>query len=181
MKISITAATLISITLCFVIAGCPQAKSGTKISDTQLKVEFENLTPIKLTDQLSIELDKTGFYPWSAGKGLLLSSPNIHEYVRYEINVGDDKPRNILFYGFRNKEYARFRMAVNDRPTGRVIDFYGSRGRAVDAFDIGTFTPKDGKLVITFVCVGKSHKAYGDDFGAAFDYLLLTTVPDNEQ
>lgn len=175
MKISSPIFTVAAICFCFVLTGCPQQISGPyKISGDTCKVEFEDLTPYDKTDQLTIILDKSKEFPWSGGEGLVFSSTKNIEYVMYEIEVDDETPRNVKVFGFKNKDFGRYRMAINDRPTGKLIDFYGRKGQKVENFDLGTFPPKNGKIKITYALVGHNRKAQGQKFGAAFDYMIIT-------
>lgn len=182
MKITNALILSICISLLAAIAGCPQQKSGPyRISGDVSKVEFEDLNPYKVSPSLVIEPDKSDKYPWSGGKGLILSSPKNNEYVMYQIFVDDDTPRNIKFYGFKNSDYGRYRIAINDRPTGKLIEFNGYKGSVVDGFDFGTFAPKNGVIKVIFALVGSKIKYKGANFGAAFDYMVLTKVPSEQQ
>ena len=175
MKITSKLATLAAISFCILLAGCPQQSSGPyKITNTQTKIEFEDITPSSQSSKLNIELDETTSYPWSEGKGLLFSSPKAVEYVIYQLAIDDDASYSIKFYGFKNRQYGRYRIAVNDKPTGKLIDFFGHRGQKIDGYDIGTYKAEKGIIKIAFALAGAHPRAQEPKYGAAFDYMTVT-------
>jgi hypothetical protein len=181
MKTSSSIAILLAVSFCVLLTGCQQTTSGEyKISGEISKVEFEDLKILDSTPGLEIVTDKNKIYPWSDGKGILLSAPKEYEYVMYQVAVDDDTPRNVKIYGFKNPEYGRYRMAINDHATGKLIDFYGRRGERIEGFDLGTFRVIDGKIKVTFALVGTSAKSIGKRYGAAIDYMVITKDTDSK-
>jgi hypothetical protein len=164
--------TAITICICIAMIGCPQEKKGNaNLTD---KIEFDKLTPIDKSTKLEISVDKTASMNWSGAKGVIVSASKNHQYLIYEIPAEDDQARTFTFYGVRRKEFGRYRSSINNRATGRTIEFYGIKGSTTGPMELGTHKPKDGKFAISFVVVGSNTKSRGDKFGAGFDYLVLS-------
>ena len=157
------------------ILGCPQQKVAQSVNPDG-KVEFENLTPTVQTKAITSAVDDTESNAWSGGKGIILSSTKNNEYIAYEIPVDDGIARNVVFQGLKSPEFGRYRIAINERPTGKTIEFYGSKGIKTGHIDLGTFEPKNDKIRIVFALVGSNPKSRGQRFGAGLDYMLITKV-----
>lgn len=165
--------TSLLVCICIAAAGCPQQKSGAAAIDKDGKVRFDKILPVEQSVDITVTLDKSKLYNWSNGKGTILSAERKHQHVRYEVFVGDDEPRTVTFYGVRDMHFGRYRSAINEKPTGRTVDFYGPKGTKTTPVVLGTFKPEDGKLSIIFICIGTNRKATGEKYGAGFDYMLI--------
>lgn len=162
------------ICICITSAGCLKENETEGVIGKNGKVFFDKLTPVEKSAHMTWTFDKSKLYNWSTGKGTILSTTKTHEYVRYEVLVGDDEPRTIAFYGVQDGHFGRYRSAVNDKATGRMVEFYGKKGARTKPVVLGTFKPKDGKLSIVLVCVGANQKSTGERYGAGLDYMLIT-------
>ena len=166
--------TSLMVCICIAAAGCPQQKDTAATIGKNGKVVFNKILPIEKSAYITATIDKSKSYKWSTGKGTILSTEKTNQYVRYEVLVGDDEPRTITFYGVQDSHFCRYRSAVNEKATGKMVEFYGRKGARTTPVVLGTFKPKDGKLSIVFVCVGANPKSTGEKYGAGLDYILIT-------
>ena len=164
--------TAVTICICIAITGCAPEKSGS--GNLLGKIEFEELAPVNKSGKLELTLDKTASMNWSGGKGVIILPTKNHQFFIYEIPAVDDEPRTFTFHGIRGKEFGRYRSAINKKHTGKTVEFYGAKGSKVGPIDMGTYKPKDGKFIVSFVVVGSNPKSTGGKYGAGFDYLVLS-------
>jgi hypothetical protein len=167
--------TAMTICICIAMTGCTQEKNGKeKLIDKSRKIEFDKLTPVDKSAKLEISVDKTASMNWSGGKGVITLPTKSHQFLIYEIPAVDDEPRTFTFHGIRSEEFGRYRSAINKRPTGRTVEFYGTKGSSTGPIELGTHKPKDGKFTVSFVVVGSNSLSIGNRYGAGFDYIVLS-------
>jgi hypothetical protein len=114
---------------------------------------------------------------WSGEKQLFVQAKKIGDFVLLEIPAPDNAPVKVQVYATRSWDYGVVRFSVGGAQAGADTDFFNARDHAVEAtgpIDLGTVTPKDGKILLRAEVVGSNPKAEGSKTYFGLDCVVLT-------
>ena len=110
---------------------------------------------------------------WSGGKQVCVQSTKVGDFVEFAIPVADNKPHKLILHATRSYDYGVVRFTVNGQAAGKEIDLYHAEASLAEPIDLGTFQPKDGKLLLRAELTGANAAARSPRFYCGFDCVEL--------
>lgn len=110
---------------------------------------------------------------WSGGKQLFVQAETKGDYVELEIPANDNAPRKVILYGTKSYDYAILRFRIDGQPAGEDFDAYSAESVASGPIELGTFTPKDDKLILRVEIAGSNPAARGSGKYFGLDCVVL--------
>jgi hypothetical protein len=137
-------------------------------------IECETL-PATLSPDTDSEVQTTGVtqVPFSGGQQLLVKAAKVGDFAELEIAVADDKPRKVTFYGTRSYDYGIVRFTINGEPAGKDFDGYQNAAHPSGPVKLGTFNPKNGKMILRAEVVGTNPASRGNRYDFGLDCVVL--------
>ena len=138
-------------------------------------IECETLPVAAKSPGLRVETQNAGLNEgqWSSGKQLFVQAAKPGDFVELEIPVGDDQPRRVTLYGTQSFDYGVIRCSLNGQPAGSDYDACHATAVVSGPIDLGTGTPKDGKLRLRVEVVGANPAAKGARYFFGLDCVVL--------
>ncbi len=126
------------------------------------------------------DMREFGKRKWSAEGQLWVQGKEDGAFVELEIPAGagpeGKKPVKVVVYATKSWDYGIVRFSVNGMPGKDEDLFSGSHGAAIPSgpIDLGTFEPRDGKLILRAEVVGANEKAESTKAFFGLDCVVLT-------
>lgn len=138
-------------------------------------VEFETLPITGKSLNLPAEVQGGGLHQgqWSGGEQLFVRAEKVGDYVELPIPVADNRPRKVTLYGTKAADYGILRFSINGQPAGPDYDAYNPDPIASGPIELGTFTPKDGVLILRVEIVGTNPASTGARYYFGLDCVTL--------
>ncbi len=139
-------------------------------------IEFETLTPVAKSPSLRVEKQNMAGFPggkWSRAEHLLGRSEAIGNYIEFEFDNLEASRYQMTAYTTLARNYGIISFAVNGK-TAKVFDGYSIEVRNSGPVNIGTFTPKDGKITLRVETKGSNRSSQGEKYYFGLDCIQLT-------
>jgi hypothetical protein len=101
----------------------------------------------------------------SGNKELFVGVTKPGDFVELEIPVPDGQPHKVTLYVTERFNYGIMHFTINSQPAGKDFDSYNNEARDSGPIELGTFTPKDGKMYLRVTSVGANPASAGNYFG----------------
>jgi hypothetical protein len=149
-------------------------------------LECENLKVLAKssgTEVLTQDMRAFARGKWSNEQHLWVQGKAKGDFVEIEIPTGNGpeglKPVQLTLYATRSWDYGILRFSVNGTVVGKDIDlFSGGQGKCLPSgpVDLGTVTPKDGRLILRAEVVGANEKSLATKSYFGLDCVVLKPV-----
>jgi hypothetical protein len=138
-------------------------------------IECETLPVAAKSPSLRIEAQGAGLSEgqWSGSQQLFVQATKVGDFVELPIPVGDEKRRKVTLYATQSYDYGIIRCSLNGQPAGNDYDAYHASAVASGPIELGTFAPKDGKLLLRVEVVGTNPATTGARFFFGLDCVVL--------
>ena len=138
-------------------------------------IECETMTIIEKAPGLRAESQDAGLHSgqWSGSQQLFVQATKTGDFVELQIPVADNQVRKITLYGTKAADYGIVRFSVNGAVAGNDYDAYHSEATTSGPIELGSFQPKDGKLLLRIEVVGTNPASKGARYFFGFDCAVL--------
>jgi hypothetical protein len=110
---------------------------------------------------------------WSGGNQLFVQATRVGDFVELAVPAVGARPRKVTIYGTKSMDYGILRFTINGQPAGKDYDAYAPEAVASGPIELGTFQPKDGKLLLRVEVVGSNPAAMGPRCFFGLDCVVL--------
>jgi hypothetical protein len=160
------------------IVAVPPPPPPFKIADA---IECESLKIAAKSEGTTVG-PQGGFGPglWSGENHLWIQGTGPGAFVEIEIPTPGDAPVGVSIYATRSWDYGIVRFSVDGKQVGADLDLYNAGARAVEStgpVDLGTITPKNGRIVLRAEVVGGNPKSEGTKSFFGLDCVVLKPAP----
>ena len=148
---------------------------GPKVLKIAGAIECETMAIAARSPNLQISVQDSGLHEgeWSAGEQLFVQAARVGDYVELAIPVVDGKPRKVTIYATKAPDYGILKLSINGQPAGNDFDGYNTEAIASGPIELGTFEPKDGKLLLRVEVTGANPAARGARYYFGLDCIVL--------
>ena len=110
---------------------------------------------------------------WSGGQQRFVQATKAGDFLLLQVPVGDERPRKVTLYATKSYDYGIVRFSINGQAAGNDFDGYYARAVASGPIELGTFAPKDGKLLLRAEVVGTNPASNGARYFFGLDCIVL--------
>ena len=138
-------------------------------------LECESLPIVARSPGLPTEIQGGGLREgmWSGGQQLFVRASKTGDYLELSIPDKAAGKRKVTLYGTKAPDYGILKFRINGQPAGPPYDAYHSVAIASGPIELGTFEPKDGKLLLRVEVVGANRAAIGSRYFFGLDCVTL--------
>ncbi len=138
-------------------------------------LECESLPIVARSPGLPTEIQGGGLREgmWSGGQQLFVRASKTGDYLELSIPDKAAGKRKVTLYGTKAPDYGILKFSINGQPAGPPYDAYHSVAIASGPIELGTFEPKDGKLLLRVEVVGANRAAIGSRYFFGLDCVTL--------
>lgn len=138
-------------------------------------LECETMPIVAKSSDLRVGTQDAGLKEglWSGGKQLFVQATRVGDFIELAVPAAGPQPRKMTIYGTKSYDYGIMRFAINGQPAGREYDAYAPEPVASGPIELGTFQPKDGKLLLRVEVVGSNPAATGTRCFFGLDCVML--------
>jgi hypothetical protein len=138
-------------------------------------LECEALPIIARSPGLPSEIQGSGLREgmWSGGQQLFVRANKVGDYLELSIPDKATGKRKVTLYGTKAPDYGILKFSINGQPAGPAYDAYHPVAIASGPIELGTFEPKDGKLLLRVEVVGTNRAAIGSRYFFGLDCVTL--------
>ncbi|MCX6928926.1 MAG: DUF2961 domain-containing protein [Verrucomicrobia bacterium] len=138
-------------------------------------IECEKMTIAAKSPDLRIGTQDAGLKEgmWSGGNQLFVQATRVGDFVELAVPAACAQPRKVTIYATKSYDYGILRFTINGQPAGKDYDAYASEPVASGPIELGTFAPKDGKLLLRVEVVGTNPAANGTRHFFGLDCIVL--------
>ena len=138
-------------------------------------IECETLPVAAKSGGLEVGIQDAGLTEgqWSGGRHLFVQATKPGDFVELQIPTDDDQPREVILYVTKSADYGILRCSLNGKPAGNDIDTYHAAAVAGGPVELGTFAPKNGKLLLRVEVIGCNPASLGARYFFGLDCLVL--------
>jgi hypothetical protein len=125
-------------------------------------IECENLKVLAKTDGLTVNHQEN--YPfdegsWSGDAQLFVQAREPGDFIELRLGENVNGPKKITLYGTKSYDYGILRLSINGQVIDKLWDGYAPNPVLSGPIELGTFTPKDGQLVLRIEVTGANPAA----------------------
>jgi hypothetical protein len=140
-------------------------------------IECETMKVVAQSDGAKLSVQEIEALPegsWSDGKQLFVQGQKIGDFVELAIPVAAAGPHKVTLYGTTSWDYGTLRFSINGQAAGKDYDAWSKTAKASGPIELGTFEPKDGRMVLRVEVVGANPEARGTKAYFGLDCVTLT-------
>lgn len=153
--------------------------SEIKVQKIAGAIECETLQIVSKSDGLPTEV-QSGMAladgAWSGDSQLWVRGRKVGDFVELKIPVktdGPGAPVKLTLYATKSWDYGVLRFTVNGQVAGKDWDSWSVDVRASGPIELGTFTPKDGALILRAEVVGANEKSKNSKSFFGLDAVVI--------
>ncbi len=138
-------------------------------------IECETLPVVGKSPDLRIGTQDGGLQEgqWSGGQQRFVQATKAGDFLVLQVPVGDERPRKVTLYATKSYDYEIVRFSINGQAAGNDFDGYHARAVASGPIELGTFAPKEGKLLLRAEAVGTNPASNGARYFFGLDCIVL--------
>lgn len=137
-------------------------------------VECEAMQVLARSEGLDVS-SQAGILDWSKGGHLWVKAAKKGDFVELLVAGNVSGPRKVTLHATRSHDYGILRFTVNGKAVDKEFDGYSGAASLAAPVELGTFEPRDGKIVLRAEVTGSNPKSTGLYFG--LDAVALSASP----
>ena len=139
-------------------------------------VECETMKILAKNDGLKVGRQQN--YPfdqgaWSGDSQLFVQARQPGDFLELLLAENLTGPRQLALHATKSYDYGLLRLSVNGQPVPQTFDGYAPKPLLTGPVELGTFAPKDGRLVLRVEVIGANPAATGPKYYFGLDAVTL--------
>ena len=155
------------------IKAVPPDRANFKIAGA---VECETLPIAAHAEGMPFEVQAAGLHEgmWSGGKQLFVRARKVGDFIELALPTAAKGKCKMALYATKAPDYGIVKFTINGEPAGANFDGYHSEAIASGPIELGSFEPKDGKLLLRAEVVGANPASNAARYLFGLDCVVLT-------